>query len=98
MTFTTLNLLLVVVALCLCYRSCQSKPLHPDLQFLLDTMPRRPPPTSAFPRRNSDVALPVHLDPDLAVGAVMKKGCSVANLGTGMRSSSALFRVWEDFL
>ena len=97
MTFTTLNLLLMVVALCLCYRSCQSKPLHPDLQFLLDTMPRHPPPTSTFPRRNSDVALPMHHDPDLTVGAGMKKGCSVANLGTGMHSSS-MFRVQKQLL
>ncbi|XP_076436473.1 uncharacterized protein LOC143275992 isoform X2 [Babylonia areolata] len=83
MIFTTLNLLVLVVSVVLCCRAMQAKPLHPDVQFLLDTMPRHPPPPTPFPRRNSDVALPLHHASDLPMAGARKKGGSLANLGPG---------------
>ncbi|KAK7094902.1 SUN domain-containing ossification factor-like [Littorina saxatilis] len=91
MTFTTLNLLLVVLALYLFYRGSQSPPLHPEIKFLLDTMPSRPPQTSPFPRRNSDVTLSMHHDPRMSVATGMKKSGSVMNLGAASASPTLLF-------
>ncbi|KAL8559788.1 hypothetical protein ACOMHN_030124 [Nucella lapillus] len=80
MIFTTVNLLILVISMVLCCRALQNKPLHPDVQFLLDTMPRHPPPPSPYPRRNSDVALPLHHGSDLLMASARKKGGSMANL------------------
>lgn len=81
MLSTTVNIVLVMVALLIWMRTTKSAPLHPDLQFLLDTMPKRPSPPSTLTRRNSEATLPVQHPPSWGITAVMKKVGSEADLG-----------------
>nr|KAG5706686.1 hypothetical protein BaRGS_005756 [Batillaria attramentaria] len=80
MIATSVNFLLLLIAVTIWLRSCKPAPLHPDLQFLLDTMPRRPQLPSNLPRRNSDVTMSGSHNPDWGPAATLRKGGSAANL------------------
>jgi hypothetical protein len=92
MTFTTVNLILLVLCCLLVIRALATKPLHPDVQFLLDTMPRHPPPATIFPRRSSETALHSHYDQQ-----ALRRGGSATNLGEEReRGESGGVRGWGD--
>ncbi|KAK7497000.1 hypothetical protein BaRGS_00011736 [Batillaria attramentaria] len=82
MIATSVNFLLLLIAVTIWLRSCKPAPLHPDLQFLLDTMPRRPQLPSNLPRRNSDVTMSGSHNPDWGPAATLRKGGSAANLAS----------------
>lgn len=93
MIATSVNFLLVVIAVLIWLRSCKPAPLHPDLQFLLDTMPRRPQqPASNLPRRNSETTFSGSHghNPDWGPSATLRKGGSVANLSLMKTSGKAV--------
>lgn len=85
MTFTTVNLLFLLFCAIIMVRVSHSKSVHPDVQFLLDTMPRRPPLVTPFQRRNSETALHTVTQQGL------RKGGSVTNIASASTPGFFIF-------